>query len=124
MPQEKQNLYQLFSTITDYFSPKIIGEVNDVYIKLARVKGQDVPWHTHRNEDELFYVIKGSLTMEIKENESVQLEAGEIFIVKAGLEHRVYTEEECWLMLIENKSTQHTGDIKSPITKSIDEQHY
>jgi quercetin dioxygenase-like cupin family protein len=64
MTEQKQNLQVLFSSIKNYFSPKIIGEVNDVYVKLARVKGQDVPWHTHDNEDELFYIIKGSLTME------------------------------------------------------------
>lgn len=124
MTPEKQNIYQLFSTISDYFSPKIIGEVNDVYIKLAKVKGQDVPWHTHKNEDELFYVIKGGLTLELRNDDSVHLDTGELFTVKAGVEHRVHTEEECWLMLIENKSTQHTGDVKAPITKSIDEQNY
>ena len=124
MTPEKQNIYQLFSTISDYFSPKIIGEVNDVYIKLAKVKGQDVPWHTHKNEDELFYVIKGGLTLELRNDDSVYLDAGELFTVKAGVEHRVHNEEECWLMLIENKSTPHTGDVKAPITKSIDEQNY
>ncbi|MCK5455366.1 MAG: cupin domain-containing protein [Calditrichia bacterium] len=124
MTPEKQNIYQLFSTISDYFSPKIIGEVNDVYIKLAKVKGQAVPWHIHKNEDELFYVIKGGLTLELRNDDSVHLDTGELFTVKAGVEHRVHTEEECWLMLIENKSTQHTGDVKAPITKSIDEQNY
>ena len=124
MSNQKQNVLQLFSEINNYFSPKIIGEVNDVYVKLARVKGQDVPWHTHDNEDELFYVIKGSLTMEIKGSDSFTLGEGELYIVKQGIEHRVHTEEECWLMLIENKTAKHTGDVKSHITKSIDEQRY
>ncbi|MFC1725447.1 cupin domain-containing protein [candidate division KSB1 bacterium] len=122
--EQKQNIPEIFSTITKYFSPKIIGEVNDVYVKLAKVKGQDVPWHIHDNEDELFYVIKGSLTMEIKGRNSFDLAEGELFIVKQGIEHRVYCEEECWLILVENKDTKHTGDVKSQITKSVDEQRY
>jgi len=124
MTEQKQNLLQLFSEIKDYFSPKIIGQVNDVYVKLAKIKGQDVPWHTHDNEDELFYVLNGSLIMELKDRESFELEEGELFIVKRGIEHRVHTEEECWLMLIENKATKHTGNVQSHITKTIDEQHY
>jgi len=124
MNAKKQNILQLFSTMTAYFSPKIIAEVNDVYVKLAKVKGQDVPWHIHENEDELFYVIKGSLLLEFRKDDPVYLDAGELFRVKAGMEHRASSEEECWLMLIENKSTLHTGDVKSSITKTIDEQHY
>jgi len=122
--EQKQNVLNLFSEVKEYFSPKIIGEVNDVYIKLAKVKGQDVPWHTHDNEDELFYILKGSLTMELKGSDSFILDEGEFFIVKKGVEHRVHTEEECWLMLIENKTAQHTGKVQSHITKTIDEQRF
>ena len=112
------------SSITRYFSPRIIGEVNDVYIKLAKVKGQDVPWHIHDQEDELFLIIDGSLTMEIKNVGTFELKSGELFIVKRGIEHRVYSEDECSLMLIENKSTSHTGKVQSHITKSIEDQKY
>ena len=121
---QKKNIPEIFSTISNYFSPKIIGEVNDVYIKLARVKGQDVPWHIHDNEDELFYVVKGSITIELKNGNKYNLKEGEMYIVKQGTEHRVYGDEECWLMLVENKGTKHTGDVQSHITKSEDEQHY
>jgi quercetin dioxygenase-like cupin family protein len=124
MTMNKQNLSKLFATITQYFSPKIIAEVNDVYIKLAKVKGQDVPWHTHDKEDELFYVIKGQLNLEIKDKDRISLNTGELYTVKTGVEHRVHCEEECWLMLIEHKSTQHTGGVKASITKSIEEQKY
>jgi len=124
MKEQKQNVPELFAAVKQYFSPRIIGEVNDVYIKIAKVKGQDVPWHTHDNEDELFYIVKGALTMEIRGSGSIDLDSGELFIVKRGAEHRVHSEEECWLILIENKSTRHTGDVHSPITKSIDEQRY
>jgi mannose-6-phosphate isomerase-like protein (cupin superfamily) len=121
---QKQNLLKLFMEVDSYFSPRIVGEVNEVYIKIVKVKGQEVPWHTHDGEDEMFYVIKGRLTMEFKGRDTVQLESGEFFIVSKGLEHRVFSEKECWLMLIENKSTRHTGNVKSSITKTIDEQFY
>ena len=124
MREQKQNLSVLFSGIKNYFSPKIIGEVNDVFVKLAKVKGGDVPWHTHAEEDELFMVIKGSLTIELEKQEEIFLKEGELFIVKRGIKHRVHSEEECWLMLIENKETRHTGDVLSPITRTINDQHY
>jgi quercetin dioxygenase-like cupin family protein len=124
MNNPERNLERLFSQIQNYFSPKIIGEVNDVYIKLAKVKGDDVPWHTHDHEDEMFYVIKGSLVMEEKGEDSFTLNEGELHIVKQGIEHRVYCNDECWLMLAENKGTKHTGDVPSKITKSEDEQMY
>lgn len=124
MIEKKQNLQSLFPSVKNYFSPKIIGEVNDVFIKIAKVKGQDVPWHTHDNEDELFFIIKGSLKIELKGCKGFTLEEGELFIVKKGIEHRVHSENECWLILIENKTTKHTGDVQSHITKTINEQHY
>jgi len=124
MKTTERNLEKIFATIENYFSPKIIGEVNDVYIKLAKVKGPDVPWHTHEHEDELFYVLSGSLVMEQKDRESFTLSAGEFYIIPKGVEHRVHCEQECRLMLIENKGTRHTGDVKASITKSEDEQKY
>ena len=124
MAAPKQDIQNLFSTITNYFSPKIIAEVNDVFVKLAKIKGPDVPWHTHDDEDELFYVMKGGMTMEMKGRDSFDMIEGELFVVPRGVEHRVFTEEECWLLLIENKTTRHTGDVASHITKSVDEQQY
>lgn len=124
MASKKLCLLEQFETVTNYFSPKIIGEVNDVYVKIAKVKGDDVPWHTHDGEDELFYIVKGRLTMELEGDESLELAEGELFVVEKGVEHRVHTEEECWLVLIENKSARHTGDVQSHITKSIEEQRY
>lgn len=122
MRGQKKNLAKLFPQIKGYFSPKIIGEVNDVYVKITRVKGHDVPWHIHENEDELFYMVKGSLVMEIKGENSFSLDEGELFIVPRGIEHRVYAEDECWILLFEHKGTKHTGDVKSKITKSVEEQ--
>ena len=116
------NLKEKLSEITDYFSPKIIGEVNDVFIKLVKIKGDKVPWHTHKNDDELFHVLSGSLLFEVENPEAFTMKSGDIFIVKRGLNHRVSSKEECHIMLVENKTTLHTGEIVNEITKSIKEQ--
>lgn len=116
------NIKKAFREINDYFSPKIIGEVNDVYVKLAKIKGDKVPWHTHENEDELFYIIKGELYFEIENQPSFTMKEGDLFIVPKGTSHRVSAMEECLIVLIENKETLHTGKIKSEITKSIKQQ--
>jgi len=116
------NLKQKFDDVDEYFSPKIIGEVNDVYVKTAKIKGEDIPWHSHTNEDELFYIVEGSLLFEIKGEESFTMNEGDLFIVKKGVEHRVSSDEECKILLIENKTTAHTGEVKSEITKSIEQQ--
>ena len=118
------NLKNAFLSLTNYYSPKIIGEVNDQYIKVVKIKGQEVPWHNHENEDELFFILDGELLMEIENEESFKMQTGDLFIVKKGLNHRVLSQYECCIVLIETKTTKHTGKIKSTITKSIDEQRY
>ena len=123
MQNKERNLAKMFPPLQEYFSPKIVGEVNDVFIKITKVKGDAVPRHIHNHEDEMFYMVRGSLVMEFKGQESFELKEGEFFIVKKGLEHRVHSRDECWILLIENKATKHTGDIKSGITKSIEEQY-
>jgi quercetin dioxygenase-like cupin family protein len=118
------NLKNEFLKVDQYFSPRIIGEVNDQFIKIAKIKGQEVPWHNHENEDELFYIVEGSLLMEIENQISFVMQEGDFFVVKKGINHRVSSEDECLIMLIESKTTEHTGKVKSKITKSIDEQKY
>jgi len=118
------NLKGKFKDVKDYFSPKIIGEVNDVYVKIAIIKGDKVPWHTHENEDELFYIVEGSLLFEIENKDSFTMNTGDLFIIKKGISHRVSSINECSIMLIETKTTKHTGEVKSSITKSIQEQSY
>lgn len=118
----KINLQLAIKNIPDYFSPKIIGEVNDVYIKVVKILGEKVPWHNHENEDELFYIIEGSLLFEVEGKDSFIMNEGDVFIVKKGVNHRVSSDEECKIMLVENKTTAHTGDVKSEITKSIADQ--
>jgi quercetin dioxygenase-like cupin family protein len=118
------NLKDAFVSLDNYFSPKIIGEVNDQYIKVVKIKGQEVPWHNHESEDELFYIVEGSLLMEIENQENFVMQKGDFYVVKKGINHRVSSKEECLIMLIESKTTEHTGKVKSQITKSIDEQKY
>jgi len=118
----ERNLARLFPALREYCSPRVIGEVNDVYIKITKMIGDDVPWHRHDHEDEMFYMVKGSLQMQIRNRPAFTLAEGEYFIVPRGTEHRVCSEEECWILLVEPKVTKHTGDVVSKITKSIDEQ--
>ena len=116
------NLKEYLKNVNNYFSPKVIGEVNDVYIKVAKIKGEKVPWHNHENEDELFYIIEGSLLFEIEGEDSFTMNTGDIYIVKKGVNHRFSSVEECQIMLIENKTTAHTGKVKSDITKTVEQQ--
>ena len=118
------NVKDILKTVTTYFSPKIIGEVNDQFIKVAKIKGQDLPWHNHENEDELFYIIEGELLMEIENETNKIMRTGDMFVVPKGINHRVSSTKECSIMLIETKSTKHTGKVESAITKSIEEQTY
>lgn len=118
----ERNLKRLFPGLQEFCSPKVIGEVNDVFIKITKVIGDDVPWHVHDGEDEMFYIVWGSLQMELKGRPGFTLAEGEFFIVPQGTEHRVSAERECWILLVEPKATKHTGDVKAAITKTIDEQ--
>jgi quercetin dioxygenase-like cupin family protein len=118
------NIKEEFKSIENYFSPKIITTVNDQYVKLTKIKGEDIPWHNHENEDELFFISEGSLLMEIENEPSFTMNKGDLFVVKKGVNHRVSAENECLIMLIESKTTKHTGDVKSSITKSLEYQNY
>ncbi len=109
-----------FDRVTDYWSPKVIGSVNDQLLKVAKVKGEFV-WHAHDGQDELFYVVKGSLRIEFEDG-AVILDQGDFLTVPSGVRHNPVADEECWLLLIEPASTKHTGDEVTPLTRSLDEQ--
>ena len=115
---EKVNLAQKLSLFTDQYSPKIVGEVNDSYVKLVKLQGEFV-WHHHEAEDELFFVVKGALRMRVRENGSEQefvIQPGEFIIIPRGVEHLPLAEEETHLMLLEPKSTLNTGNVDSERT--------
>jgi quercetin dioxygenase-like cupin family protein len=116
----KINLEQSFATITDYWSPKVISRVNDQYVKIAKVKGT-LAWHNHKDEDELFLVVRGRLQIQL-EGEEIELNAGDMYVVPKGVMHNPIADDECWVMLIETVTTRHTGDVETPLTKSISEQ--
>ena len=116
------NLRQRAAALTEFFSPRVIGEVNDVYVKVARIKGDEIPWHSHAGEDELFYVLDGRLLFEVEGEEPFTMEAGDLYIVRRGVEHRVSSTEECSILLVENKSTAHLGDTESELARSLTEQ--
>ena len=111
---------QLVSTLTELWSPRVTAEVDDAYIKVAKVHGS-LAWHSHQNEDELFLILKGSLRIEM-EGGMVELNEGEMFVVPKGTQHNPVADEECHLMLIERKSTAHTGDVATEKTRSLADQ--
>jgi mannose-6-phosphate isomerase-like protein (cupin superfamily) len=111
----KINLSEKFSLFSEHWSPKIIGELNGQQVKLAKFQGEFI-WHQHQNEDELFYVVKGSFQMEFRDK-TVEVGAGEILIVPRGVEHRPVAKEEVWVMLFEPASTLNTGNVIDEKTK-------
>ncbi len=113
------NLKDKAALITEHWSPRVVGEVDDSYIKIAKIKGE-FTWHDHE-EDELFLVIEGSVTIQMKTHQVV-LNKGEFYVVPKGVLHNPVASEECTLMLFEKKSTLHTGDVNENLTKDIADQ--
>src|SRR5207247_5479665 len=113
---EKVNLNQKFSLIQDYWSPKIVGDINDSYVKLVKLKGEFV-WHHHETEDELFLVVKGRLLIKLRDRD-IFLEAGEFVIIPKGIEHLPIADEEAHVLLLEPKTTLNTGNIQNERTVS------
>ena len=111
---EAINLSRKFSLFQDYWSPKIVGELNDAYVKLVKVKGEFV-WHHHEAEDELFLVVKGRLRIRLRDRD-LHLNPGELAIIPRGVEHQPVAEEEAHVLLLEPKSTLNTGNIKNERT--------
>ena len=109
-----------FGRVTDFWSPKVIAQVNDQYVKVARLLGQ-MDWHQHAAEDELFWVVRGRLRLGFRDH-AVELEPGQCCVVPRGVEHHPVAAEECWLVLIETVTTLHTGDRVTAQTRSIAEQ--
>jgi mannose-6-phosphate isomerase-like protein (cupin superfamily) len=111
---------EVAASLSELWSPRVIAEVDDAYIKVAKVHGS-LTWHSHENEDELFLVLKGHLRIEM-ESDPVELNEGDMFVVPKGVRHNPVAEHECLLMLIERKTTLHTGDIVTEKTRSLAEQ--
>ena len=114
------NLLEELQDVSEYWSPRVLGRVNDQYVKVAKVKGE-LAWHKHDGEDELFLVLKGRLVIQYEDGE-VALEEGDFHIVPKGKLHNPVAEEECCIALIETVTTQHTGDVVTEKTKPVDRQ--
>ncbi len=111
---EKVNLRQKFGLFHDRWSPKIVGDLNDSYVKLVKVQGEFV-WHHHEKEDEMFLVVKGRLRIRFRDRD-VDLEENEFFIVPRGVEHMPVAEQEAWVILLEPKTTLNTGNLQNERT--------
>ena len=118
---ETINLMNKFSLFDEKWTPKIIGELNNQYVKLCKLEGEFV-WHSHENEDELFMVFKGKLLMDFRDGRTVEVNEGEILIVPKGVDHKPYTNGDIvFNLLFEPKTTKHTGDVNSTLTvKKLD----
>jgi mannose-6-phosphate isomerase-like protein (cupin superfamily) len=108
------NLNEKFSRFSDYYNPRIIGEVNDCHVKAVKLKGEFI-WHHHDNEDELFLVVKGTLRMKFRDREA-SINECEFIIVPRGVEHCPVADDEVHIVLIESKSTLNTGNITNERT--------
>lgn len=115
-----KNFQQELQKVTEFWSPKIVGQVNDQYVKVAKLKGEFV-WHKHDDEDEMFQVIQGQLIIQFEDG-AVELNEGDFYIVPKGMMHNPVAENECWIVLFETVSTKHTGDVESLLTKTIAQQ--
>jgi mannose-6-phosphate isomerase-like protein (cupin superfamily) len=111
---EKVNIYDKLNFFNEYWGPKILGEVNESYVKVAKLKGEFLR-HVHEDEDEMFYVLKGILIIKFRDK-NVTLNEGEFIIIPKGVEHMPVAKEEAHVMLIEAKTTLNTGDVRNERT--------
>jgi mannose-6-phosphate isomerase-like protein (cupin superfamily) len=111
---DKVNLARKFDLLKQHWSPKIVGELNESYVKIAKLKGEFI-WHHHESEDELFLVMKGNLLIKLRDRE-ISLSEGEFVIIPKGVEHKPVAIEEVQLMLVEPRTTVNTGNIRNERT--------
>jgi len=117
---DKVNLSEKFNLFRDHWNPRIVGEVNDCYLKVVKFKG-DFVWHHHDQEDEMFMVINGSFVMKL-EDRDVELNEGEFIVIPRGVEHMPVADEEVEVLLIEPKTTLNTGNLKNDRTVEVLQQ--
>lgn len=111
---------QAAAALQEYWSPRVIGELDDSYLKVAKVCGT-FGWHSHEHEDELFVILAGHLRIELEDG-AVELDEGELFVVPKGVRHNPVAADECLILLIERKSTLHSGNETTAWTRSLAEQ--
>jgi len=114
----KINLGEKFSKFSEHWTPKVIAEMNDYQFKLVKIEGEFI-WHNHSDTDEVFIVIEGRMFIEF-DNETIELNEGEMYVVPKGVQHKPYSKQECKVMLVEPKDVINTGDIEDDLTASND----
>lgn len=107
--------------LTEHWTPRVVGRVNDQYVKVAKLLGE-LAWHKHDEEDELFLVLRGRLRIQFEGGRETVLDEGQFCIVPRGTMHNPIADDECGIALIETVTTKHTGDVHTPRTRSIAEQ--
>ena len=120
MQLDTKNPLQIAELLSEHWSPKVISEIDESYVKVAKIKGSFV-WHQHDDQDELFYILKGSLVIQYKDK-NITLNQGDLHVVPKGVLHNPVAEHECLILLIENKQTLHTGQTVETKSRSIAEQ--
>ena len=118
MSIDKINLLEKLKKVKEFWSPKVIAEMNDYQFKLAKVKGEFI-WHSHEDTDEVFLVINGELTIQLRDKK-VCLKKGEMYVVQRGVEHKPYAEKECQIMLVEPRGVVNTGSKREELTAPND----
>jgi len=120
---DKVNVEKKFGLFSKLWSPKVVGEMNDAYVKIAKIKGEFV-WHRHDAEDEMFFIIKGNLAIKIRDTKEreISLSENEFVIIPKGVEHIPVAENEVWLMMIEPKTTINTGNVTDE--KTVEEPEW
>lgn len=114
---KKINVLEKLSIITDYWNPRIAGELNGQMVKLVKFKGEFV-WHKHDDEDEMFFVVEGEFNMELRD-QTIVIKENEFIIIPRGIEHRPVAPNEVSVMLFEPATTLNTGDQRNQLTKEI-----
>lgn len=115
MKIEKVNIQEKLTKVNDYWNPRVIGELNGQQVKVTKLKGEFV-WHKHDSEDEMFFIIKGELEMQLRDG-SINIKPGEFIIIPKGMEHRPVARDEVHLILFEPASTLNTGNVRNDFTK-------
>ena len=118
MTIESINITKKFEKFSDFWSPKVIAEMNDYQFKLAKIKGEFI-WHSHDSTDEVFIVIDGKMTIELRDD-LIKLSKGDMYVVPKGVEHKPFAEKECQIMLVEPKGIVNTGKIINDLTSPND----
>lgn len=118
MKYESINFDNKFSQFSEHWSPRVIAEMNDYQFKLAKIKG-DFTWHDHKDTDEVFVVMSGEMEIEFRDGK-VHISEGEMYVVKQGVEHKPYAEDECEILIIEPRGVVNTGDSESELTAEND----